>query len=72
MEHFSYNGGHSMHGSRCIKPALYKSLLHCNICYKQLYLSNKTECFSYIKVDVAYVNVHVLRHLKEELAWAID
>ena len=29
------------------------------------------ECFSY-KGGVAYVNVHLLRHLKEELAWAID
>ena len=27
---------------------------------------------SFIKVGVAYVNVHVLRHLKEELAWATD
>ena len=25
-----------------------------------------------IRVGVAYVNVHVLRRLKEELAWAID
>ena len=24
------------------------------------------------KVDMAYVNVHVLRRLKEELGWAID
>ena len=23
-------------------------------------------------VDVAYMGVHILRHLKEELAWAID
>ena len=23
-------------------------------------------------MGVAYVNVHVLRHLKEELSWAID
>ena len=29
------------------------------------------EC-SVIKVGVVYVNVCVLRHLKEELAWAID
>ena len=27
---------------------------------------------SVIRVGVAYVNVHVLRHLKEELSWAID
>ena len=25
-----------------------------------------------IKLGVVHVNVHVLRHLKEELAWAID
>ena len=25
-----------------------------------------------IKVGVAYVKVHVSRHLKQELAWAID
>ena len=25
-----------------------------------------------IKVGVAYVNIHVLRHLKEELAYALD
>ena len=24
------------------------------------------------KVGVAYVNIRILRHLKEELAWAID
>ena len=27
---------------------------------------------SVIKVGVAYVNIHILKHLKEELAWAID
>ena len=27
---------------------------------------------SVIRVSVAYVNIHILRHLKEELAWAID
>ena len=27
---------------------------------------------SVIKVGVAYVNIHVSKHLKEELAWAID
>ena len=25
-----------------------------------------------MRVSVAYVNVHVSRYLKEELAWAID
>ena len=29
------------------------------------------ERYSY-KVGLVYVNVHVLRHLTEELAWAID
>ena len=37
-----------------------------NGCLKQLYISNKTEHFSY-KVDVVW---HVSKHLKEELAWA--
>ena len=27
---------------------------------------------SVIKVGVAYVGVHILRHLKEDLAWAVD
>ena len=32
------------------------------------------QCASVIKVDVVYVNVHISRHLKEdlELAWAIN
>ena len=29
------------------KLALYKLLIHCNSRFKQLYLSNKKECFSY-------------------------
>ena len=36
-----------------------------------MYLSKKKEHFSY-KGDMAYMNVYVSRHLKEELAWAID
>ena len=36
-----------------------------------MYLVKKREHFSY-KGGVAYVNVCVSRHLKEELAWAID
>ena len=32
----------------------------------------KRWCASVIKVSVAYVNVCMSRHLKEELAWAID
>ena len=35
---------HKCHGS---KLALYKLLICCNSLLNQLYLSNKTECFSY-------------------------
>ena len=41
---------------------------HFNGSLEQLYINNETECI----VAVAYVNVHALRHSKEELAWAID
>ena len=41
---------------------------HFNSYLKQLYISNKTERFSY-KVDVVW---RVLRCLEAELAWAID
>ena len=34
-------------------------------------MSNKMELFAY-KVSVAHVGMHVLRHLKEGLAWAKD
>ena len=50
---------------------LYKVLIHCNSGEKQLYLSNKKECFS-IKDGMVYINVCVSKQLKEELAWAID
>ena len=30
------------------------------------------QSFSVIKVGVVYMNVHVSRHLKEELAWVIN
>ena len=50
---------------------LYKVLIHCNSYEKQLYLSNKMQRFS-IKVGVAYMNIHILKRLNEELAWAID
>ena len=40
------------------EPALYKQLIHC---ISRLYFSNNTERFSYKRVGVAYVNVHVLR-----------
>ena len=32
----------------------------------------KSSCTQVIKVGVAYVNICILRHLKEELTWAID
>ena len=40
---------HTRHGNQPNKNklALYKPLLHCNSRLKQLYLSNKTERFSY-------------------------
>ena len=43
---------------------LYKLLLHCN--------SHLRQSTSVIKVGVVDEDVHVLSHLKEELAWAID
>ena len=52
---------------------MYKPLLSLDSCLKQLYIFNKMEYLSYIKMDVVYVGVvHVLRHLKEELALATD
>ena len=35
-------------------------------------MNKKTELFSYKGGCGIYVNLCVLRHLKEELAWAID
>ena len=32
----------------------------------------KQNSTSVIKVGVAYMNICILRHIKEELAWAID
>ena len=32
----------------------------------------KMECLSHKGGEVAYVNIHVSRQLKEELGWAID
>ena len=49
------------------KLVLYKLLIHFNCCLQQLYLSNKTVRFS-LKVGLAYVSIHVSRHLKLELA----
>ena len=53
------------------KLALYKPLLQCKSYLKQLYMSNKTERFSY-KGGYGCVGVHIPRRLKEELAWATD
>ena len=53
------------------KLELYKLLLHCNIYLKQLYISNKMECFSY-KGGCGGVGICISRHLKEELALVTD
>ena len=44
---------------------------HFNSLLRQLYISKKTDQFSY-KLDVMYMGIHILRELKEELAWTID
>ena len=62
---------HSRNQPNKSKLALYKSLLQFYSHLKQLYISNKVECFSY-EVSVACMGVHLLRRLKEEQAWAID
>ena len=54
------------------KLALYKPLLHFYSHLKQLYISNKTEYFSYKGVCGVSVSVCVSKHLKEELTWATD
>ena len=43
---------------------------HFNNPLKQLYVSNKMEHLV-IKVDVTYISVYILRHLKEGLVWTI-
>ena len=48
--------------------ALYKGLIHCNSHYKQPYLSNKTECFSY-KGGCGISECMHIETFKEELAW---
>ena len=53
------------------KPALCKPFLHFTSHLKQLYISNKTKCFSN-KGWCVIVGIQVLRCLKEELAWAAD
>ena len=47
---------------------LYKVLIHGNSSCSRVARRNA----SVIRVDVAYVNVCVLRRLKEELGWVID
>ena len=52
------------------------SYFHFNSDLRQLYImSNKMDHFSYKGVAMwcmVYVGIHILRHLKEELAWVID
>ena len=48
-----------------------KPLILCNSRLKQLYLSNKMKHWV-IKVSVAYLDVHILRYLQGEMAWATD
>ena len=54
------------------KLTLCKPLLHCNRHLKQLYIIVTRWNASVIKVGVAYVGVHILRYLKEELVWATN
>ena len=55
------------------KLAMYKPLLHLYSHLKQLYISNKIECFSYKgRCVMCGCLCHVLRSLKEKLAWATD
>ena len=51
------------------KLALYKPLLCLYSHLKQPYISNRTKRLSY-KGGRGMLDVHVSRHLKEELAWA--
>ena len=50
------------------KLGLYRPFFHFNSHLKLLYVSNKTECFSYKGES----GIRILRHLKEELALATD
>ena len=61
------------HGNQLNKSKLelYNVLIHCNSCYKQLYLINKTEYFSY-KGGCGICKCTHIKLFKEELAWAID
>ena len=51
------------------KLALYKALLHFYNHLKQLYISKKWSTLV-VKVGVVCVDIHILRHLKQELVWA--
>ena len=51
------------------KLVLYKPLLHLYSPLKQPYISNKMKRFSYKGGRGVCVGIHILRRLKEELAW---
>ena len=57
---------HTHRENRVSYIALYKPLLHCSSYLKQLYLSNKTECFSF-KDRRGWCGCTLI-----ELAWAAD
>ena len=48
------------------KLALYKPLLHCSNHFKP------RQSASVLKVGMVDIDVHILSHLKEELAWTVD
>ena len=50
---------------------LYKALIHVTVVKSSCSRVTRWST-SVIRVDVVYVNIHVSRCLKEELAWAID
>ena len=53
------------------KLVLYRPLLHFHSHVKQLYMSNKTKCFSYKSGHGMRGHTH-MEMFKEELAWAKD
>ena len=50
---------------------LYKALIHCSSCLKQLYSSNKMERFNY-KGECGVLECTHITTFKKELSWAID
>ena len=50
---------------------LYKVLIHCKVVKNSCTLVTRWST-SVIKVSVVYIHICVLRHLKEELGWAVD